>query len=427
MQAVIIAAGESSRFWPLSNKHKHKSQTHLLGKSLIYWTIKGLVENDIKDIIVVRSPHSTIQKELDEENVHQLADGVKISYVVQEKPLGSGDALSQAKDSIKEPFFVLWPSKINSQEIVKKMLDTKAEAILVGAQTKTPWDYGIISVDKPPSPKATASQGDRVVEIVENPAKGREPSNIKAIGAYFLQPDFFSYYEKISNHHEADFIETLNAYVKDKSTSLVQLDKDAPTLKYPWELFGMLGIMMGSGSFKKQRGKDVDIGKNVVIEGSVYIGNNVRIGAHTVIEGPAYIGDNCVIGASNVLRGPLNLEAGVVTGAFMEIKHSIVQKDSHFHSGYLGDSLVGENCRFGAGFISANKRFDRTNVKVKIGEEKIDTGLDAFGCAVGDGAAFGIHSGTMPGVLIGSDSVINPGVQVFKNIGNSPSIQEQKS
>ncbi|MCH8986621.1 hypothetical protein IIA94_00410 [Patescibacteria group bacterium] len=403
MQAVIIAAGESSRFWPLSNKHKHKSQIQLLGKSLIYWTIKGLVENRIKDIVVVRSPHSTIQEMLDKEN--DL--GANISYKVQEKPLGSGDALYQAKDSIKEPFFVLWPSKINSQEIVRKMLDTKAETVLVGAQTKTPWDYGVIRME-----------GEKVVEIVENPAKGKEPSNIKAIGAYFLQPDFFLYYEKISKHHEADFIETLNAYVKDKSTSLIQLDRDAPTLKYPWELFGMLDIMRGSDNFKEQRGKDVEIGENVVIKGSVYIGNSVRIGAHTVIEGPAYIGDNSVIGYSNVLRGPLSIESGCITGAFMEIKHSIVQKDSHFHSGYLGDSLVGENCRFGAGFISANKRFDRTNVKVKIGDEKIDTGLDAFGCAVGDGATFGIHSGTMPGVLIGSDSVINPGVQVFENVSN---------
>ena len=101
MQAVIIAAGESSRFWPLSNKHKHKSQIHLLGKSLIYWTIRGLVENKVKDIVVVRSPHSTIEKELDKENVRQLADDMKISYVEQEKPLGSGDALYQTKESIR--------------------------------------------------------------------------------------------------------------------------------------------------------------------------------------------------------------------------------------------------------------------------------------------------------------------------------------
>ena len=51
MQAVVIAAGESTRFWPLNNG-SHKTQTLLLGKPIIYWTIKGLAENNITDIIV---------------------------------------------------------------------------------------------------------------------------------------------------------------------------------------------------------------------------------------------------------------------------------------------------------------------------------------------------------------------------------------
>ena len=68
-QAVVIAAGESSRFWPLSSKHKHKSQTRLLGKSLVYWTMKGLAENGVKDFIIVRNPHSSIKEQLEEENI----------------------------------------------------------------------------------------------------------------------------------------------------------------------------------------------------------------------------------------------------------------------------------------------------------------------------------------------------------------------
>ena len=62
MQAVIIAAGESSRFWPLNQGHK--SQVKLLGKPVIFWTIKGLVENNITDIIVVHGAASTLPQEL---------------------------------------------------------------------------------------------------------------------------------------------------------------------------------------------------------------------------------------------------------------------------------------------------------------------------------------------------------------------------
>ena len=91
MQAIIIAAGESSRFWPLNNGI-HKSQIKLFGKSLIYWTLKGLAERDIKNVVVVTGKDSSIQEMLKQENVRQLADGIKISYVVQDEALGAGNA-----------------------------------------------------------------------------------------------------------------------------------------------------------------------------------------------------------------------------------------------------------------------------------------------------------------------------------------------
>src|SRR3989338_7322914 len=103
MQAVIIAAGGSKRFWPL-NKGIHKSQFYLLGKPLIYWTLKGLVENGIRDICVVVGKNSSIEEMLDRENARELAPGLKIMYITQEEPLGTGNALRQAKDFIKEPF-----------------------------------------------------------------------------------------------------------------------------------------------------------------------------------------------------------------------------------------------------------------------------------------------------------------------------------
>jgi len=48
--------------------------------------------------------------------------------------------------------------------------------------------------------------------------------------------------------------------------------------------------------------------------------------------------------------------------------------------------------------------------------KKIDTGLTYFGMVVGDNTRFGIHSGTMPGALIGSNCTIGPGTLVFENI-----------
>ena len=89
MQAVVIAAGESSRFWPLNQNHKTLS--HLLGKPLVYWTLKGLAETGIKDVVVVCRANSSLPEMLRKEN--DL--GVSLRFVFQEKPLGTGNALDR--------------------------------------------------------------------------------------------------------------------------------------------------------------------------------------------------------------------------------------------------------------------------------------------------------------------------------------------
>ena len=374
MQAVIIAAGESKRFWPLNNGI-HKSQFKLFGKSLIYWTLKGLAENDIQNVMVVVSKHSSIQEMLSHEN--DL--GLNISYAVQQEPLGTGNALWQAKDFIKEPFILLWGNKVSSKNLVRQMLakqkEESADAVLGGMRIENPGEYGVLRFE-----------GERITEIIENPEQGKEPSNIALAGARLLQPDFFEYYEKLPKHHEADLVDATNAYLKDKKVSLLMSEGKGLTLKYPWHVFDVMDILFDS--------------QKPVISPSAKIGKNV------VIDGPVYIGENCVIGHHNVLRGPVNLEANCRTGAFMEIKRSIVQEGTVFHSGYLGDSVVGKNCRFGAGFVTGNLRLDRKPVH----------GFPKLGVTIGDNSVLGIHSGTMPGVLIGIDCIVGPGTHVFKDL-----------
>lgn len=384
-QAVILAAGESSRFWPLNNQHK--SLFKIVGKPLIYWTIKGLADNGVKDFAIIVSPESNITQEL-KSTPQEL--GVNISYFIQEEPLGTGSAIILAKDFVKGSFFLVWGAKAFSKKVFAKVLEkykNETQGVFVGSVTKNPWDYGIFKLE-----------GDKILKIQENPKKGEEFSNIKQLGIYLIEPAYFDYYQKLSKHHEADHIDTLNLYLKDKKTDLLLLEKDVTSLKYPWNALSALKSMMETEYFES------------------YISPTAVIGANVVINGKVYIGDNCQIGDNNILRGPVNLEAGVKTGAFFEIKNSIVQEDTHFHSGYVGDSVIGKNCRFGAGFITANRRIDRENIKSVVKGNKIDTHFTHLGAIVGNNTSFGIHTGTMPGVIIGSNSLVGPGTLVFENI-----------
>ena len=79
---------------------------------------------------------------------------------------------------------------------------------------------------------------------------------------------------------------------------------------------------------------------------------------------------------------------------------------------YIGDSIVGDGCSFGAGTIIANFRFDEKSVKVRVEGKKIDSGLDKFGAVVGDNCKTGINACLSPGVKIGPHSIVGPNVNL---------------
>jgi bifunctional UDP-N-acetylglucosamine pyrophosphorylase/glucosamine-1-phosphate N-acetyltransferase len=398
-QAVILAAGECSRFWPYNDNHK--SLFKIAGRPLICHTMSSLVKLGIKDIIVVQGPKKLVEKELEQYPVK----GAKISYVVQPDPSSTGDAVYQARNLIKGPFFVLGGHKADLLDYLPDFLRKfKGRVVLSGVKTNTPWEFGMVKF-----------KGKEVVEIVENPKEGEEPSDIKTSEIYIFPKEIIDCLGRVEEK-EDKLIDAINLLIKKDGADIIISKKNLITLKYPWDAFSSLNDLERFLEPKKIIGTGAVIGKNVVIKGKVFIGKDTIIGDNTVIQGPCYIGDGCKIGVNNLLRGPVNLENNVQTGAFFEIKHSIVQEGTHFHSGYLGDSIIGRDCRFGAGFITANRRIDRGNIKSVVKDNKIDTGFTSLGAIVGNKTSFGIHAGTMPGVIIGSNSLIGPGTLVFKNI-----------
>jgi bifunctional UDP-N-acetylglucosamine pyrophosphorylase/glucosamine-1-phosphate N-acetyltransferase len=410
MQAVIMAAGESSRFWPLN--YQHKTLFKICGKPLIASLIEEIRKTGIKDIIIVQGPSRDIGKELKDKS---------LKYVVQKRPTGTGDAILAAEKLIRDKqFFVLNADdtdvKENLKRISQKLEKGKNKIILLASRTKTPWLFGILKI-----------RGDRVLEIVEKPKRGQEPSNLKNDNFFLFPREFLGYLKKVPSH-PFSLIHALNLYARENKIEVAMSKRETLSLKYPWHLFATLQKKLNPSDFKTRIAKSAKIGKNTVISGKVIIGEGTKIGPNTTINGPCYIGKNCDLGASNVLRGPLSLEDGVKTGAFMEIKESIIQASTHFHSGYLGNSLIGRDCRFGAGFVVANRRIDRQNIFSHVKGEKIDTDLTYFGTVIGSNTKVGIQVGVMPGVFIGSHCVIWPGNLVFNNVPDNTMLKNsQKS
>lgn len=415
-----MAAGESSRFWPLNGRHK--SLLRIMGKPLIWHTINGLRQIGVGEIVMVQSPKRDIEEEL--KNFPEIKN---ISYAIQPEANGMSGAMVAARDYIKGQFFVVFAHAVDCGDICAKMMgksrQTGARMVLAGQVTKNPWLYGIIGL-----------QDDKILGMVEKPAEGSEPSNIKVRGTYLLDDKYFDYLDKVLGkvHFNQEFEAAIDAYAKDNDARIVLLEKDyqGVSLKYPWHLFGAQKYIFDKFLTQQKIAKSARIAKNATIAGNVVIGENVKIHEGAVIKGPCYIGDNSTIGNNSVVRDYCNLEEGAIAGAFCEVARTIFQPDVHVHSGFFGDSILDRGVRVGAGAITTNVRVDRGEIFVLAKKEqngvknitKINTKLKSFGVIIGQDSKIGARATFMPGRFIGKNCQIGPNQLVMRNVDDDAKI-----
>ena len=106
--------------------------------------------------------------------------------------------------------------------------------------------------------------------------------------------------------------------------------------------------------------KDTKIGKNVIIEPYVVIGQKVKIGNNVTIKSFSHL-ENCKIenkvdvGPYARIRPGVVLKSGSKIGNFVEIKKSTLGINSKVnHLTYIGDSEIGKSVNIGAGTITCN-------------------------------------------------------------------------
>ena len=137
--------------------------------------------------------------------------------------------------------------------------------------------------------------------------------------------------------------------------------------------------------------KSAKVAPSASITGPCIIGENTEIRHCAFIRGNAYIGDNCVVGNSTELKN-------VVLISHVQVPHY----------NYVGDSVLGVYSHMGAGSITSNVKSDKTLVTVKIGDERLETGLKKFGAMIGDYVEIGCGSVLNPGTVIGKKSNVYP-------------------
>ena len=412
MKAVILAAGSSSRFQPLSD-NRHKGLTEVLGRPIIEHTIEELERLGIEDVIVVQGPDRKFENDIDSD-----AD-----FVVQDEPRGMGHALRQAQHLLDEKFLVLNPYHATSSHIVEELIEKSrkegSDLGFVSRETDRPEDYGILDIE---NGKATG--------VTEKPEPDEAPSNHRIVGMYLLDPEFFDHLDEVEEW-EYQFEDALDRQASKNPGTVIFIEEETVSIKYPWNLFEFVEELM------EDRGENISseasIADSATISGDVIIEEGAKIYENATINGPAYIGKNATVGNNTLIRDHTALEREVTVGANTEIKNSVFLPNSSIHSEYFGDSIVGHDTKIGAGTITANRRFREDGERPTIESDLLEkdysqeSGRSFLGAFIGDNVDIGVNVSIMPGVQIGSDSRIGPGTIVRENVDHGETVYvEQK-
>ncbi len=390
----------SRRMTPFNHDY-NKAQLQLMGKPMMGWTLQALAESKVEKVVIVINSAMQLTEEFLSVWRTVFAE---VQVVVQAELNGQAGALVAALPTLDSTFLVVNANHVTANEFLPFLDRGTTEIGLLCIPTSKPELYGIVDFDH---------QTGVVSSIVEKPSTS--PANPhRLIGMYRLTREFV---EDIARRqlHDSSLEETLNDWAGQGRVAATIAESEPPTLKYAWHLLKCKEYLWSKLAYVID--PTAIIAPTAIIRGEVTIGAGAIIGDYAIVEGPAYIGARAVVGQHCVMRKGSVLEAGAQIQRHTDLANSILMTEVHVHSGFIGDSIIGERTTIGAGFVTANRRMDRNEIVAHVGEQKASTGLTSLGVMVGADCRIGIQVGTMPNVIIAAKSVIEPGRIVRKNVG----------
>ncbi len=391
MQAVILSAGEGTRMRPLTYT-RPKVMLPIANKPILQHLIENLARAGVDEIVlVVGYKEETVRKYFGDE-----FNGVKIRYVRQKKQLGTAHALLSAEHVLEDRFLMLNGDAIVFEDDLKKLV--KEESGIAVFEVPNPQDFGVVEV-----------VDGNVSRIIEKPEKPK--SRLINAGVYAFTKEIMDYVRNtpISVRGEYEVTDSITMAVSNGfEFKAVEIERWID-VGYPWDMLKANEELLANLESKI----DGKIEENVTIKGEVIVEEGSLIMSGSYIVGPVIIGKNCRIGPNCYIRPYTSIGNNCHIGNAVEVKNSIIMGNTKIpHFNYIGDSIVGENCNFGAGTKIANLRLDEKEVTVNVKGKVINTGLRKFGAVIGDNVKTGINASINVGAFIGNDVFIGPGAVV---------------
>ncbi|MBM4038162.1 MAG: hypothetical protein FJ290_06565 [Planctomycetes bacterium] len=309
MKAVLLTAGKGTRMQGLCDALP-KPLLPVLNRPAIVHTIAQFEAAGVTDLLLVVGH----QADLVRHTLGERCGAVRLAYVVQSDPKGTGQATALAEDfAAGEPFLLMFGDIVTSRrhapDIVRIWREERPDAILAVRYFRDPASGGAVYVE-----------GNRVARIVEKPRPGETTTHYINAGIFVFPPAIFDRLRRVGlsprgEYELTDAIrmlldEGLNVRAYDLPGFWVNLTDPATYLEAQREVMAEL------------RPRRPRLPERIVVEPPIVVGKGWKLGP--IRLGPnVSLGEDCVVGFGARVRDAIVMP-GAEIGPGATIENAII-------------------------------------------------------------------------------------------------------
>lgn len=387
--AVVLAAGEGTRLRPLT-RNRPKPMLPAADRPILEHVFDALIAAGVERLhVVVGYKRDRVQ-----DHFGPTYRNVPVNYVVQDKQLGSGHALLQARNAVsgEDGFLVVNGDQVVERQMVADVIEafegTGGAATLAVTERADVSHYGAVVMD-----------GDRVVELVEKPDTG--DYRLLNAGVYAFDATIFDAIEETPRvQGELSLTDTLVGLIDEEVTvrgvTTEGLWVDAT---YPWDLLDVSRELLLDGRVTEPERAE-----------STWVADSATVHEDATLQGPVVVGPDTEIRPGAVVGPFAALGRNATVGANAVVSRSVLDTDTRVGpNSTLLDCVTGQGVALGANATVSGGPGD-----VRVGDAVFED--QRLGALLADRVRAEGDVSFAPGVLVGPSATLQTGVTVSENI-----------
>lgn len=326
MKALILLGGLGTRLRPLTCDIP-KPLIPLLNRPALTYQVELIKRTGIKEVVFCTGYLARLFKDYFLEGKKY---GMKIHYIYEKMPLGTGGAIKNAKEFIDDTTIIFngdLLTDIDLNEMIEFHREKKAFITISLVRVKDPTVFGLVETDK----------AGRIKSFLEKPSWDEVTCNTVNAGTYIFEPGVLDYIPEGVNYSLERSLFPLLLEKKKNIRGFISNSYwlDIGTVeKYLQAHFDLLKGEFKHSEYGRTAGK------------KIFTGSRTRIDPSAVIDGRVVIGANTVIGQFAQLSGLISIGNNCVIKKGAQIVDSVVLDNTVLNEGVkMERTVIGRHCR----------------------------------------------------------------------------------